>query len=202
MKIDSNNLPVMEMFYSLQGEGYHSGSAAFFIRIAGCDIGCHWCDVKESWDHGNHDILNIPKIIDSIDNKTRIVVISGGEPLMWDMTVITTKLKEKKFRRHLETSGAYDISGDWDWICLSPKKQQLPKNQLYRIADELKIIIYNKHDLNFAMEESRKVNDNCKLFLQPEWGKFDKMKDEIVKFIKTNSRWRLSLQTHKFLGVD
>ena len=202
MKIDSNNLPVMEMFYSLQGEGYHSGSAAFFIRIAGCDIGCHWCDVKESWDHGNHDILNIPKIIDSIDNKTRIVVISGGEPLMWDMTVITTKLKENKFRRHLETSGAYNITGDWDWICLSPKKQQLPKNQLYQIADELKIIIYNKHDLKFAIEESRKVNDNCKLFLQPEWGKFDKMKDEIVKFIKTNSRWRLSLQTHKFLGVD
>ena len=202
MKIDSNNLPVMEMFYSLQGEGYYSGSAAFFIRIAGCDVGCHWCDVKESWDHGNHDVLNIPKIIDSIDNKTRIVVISGGEPLMWDMTVITTNLKEKNFRRHLETSGAYDISGDWDWICLSPKKQQLPKNQLYQIADELKIIIYNKHDLKFAIEESRKVNDNCKLFLQPEWGKFDKMKDEIVKFIKTNSRWRLSLQTHKFLGVD
>ena len=202
MKIDCNNLPVMEMFYSLQGEGYHSGSAAFFIRIAGCDVGCHWCDVKESWDHGNHDVLNISKIIDSIDNKTRIVVISGGEPLMWDMTVITTKLKEKNLRRHLETSGAYDISGDWDWICLSPKKQQLPKNQLYQIADELKIIIYNKHDLKFAIEESRKVNDNCKLFLQPEWGKFDKMKDEIVKFIKTNSRWRLSLQTHKFLGVD
>ena len=202
MKIDCNNLPVMEMFYSLQGEGYHSGSAAFFIRIAGCDVGCHWCDVKESWDHGNHDVLNISKIIDSIDNKTRIVVISGGEPLMWDMTVITTKLKDKNFRRHLETSGAYDISGDWDWICLSPKKQQLPKNQLYQIADELKIIIYNKHDLKFAIEESRKVNDNCKLFLQPEWGKFDKMKDEIVKFIKTNSRWRLSLQTHKFLGVD
>ena len=202
MKIDSNNLPVMEMFYSLQGEGYHSGSAAFFIRIAGCDVGCHWCDVKESWDYGNHDILNISRIIDSIDNKTRIVVISGGEPLMWDMKVITTKLKEKKFRRHLETSGAYEITGDWDWICLSPKKQQLPKNHLYKIADELKIIIYNKHDFKFALEESRKVNDNCKLFLQPEWGKFDKMKDEIVKFIKKNSKWRLSLQTHKFLGVD
>ena len=115
MEIDKNNLPVMEMFYSLQGEGYHSGSAAFFIRIGGCDVGCHWCDVKESWDHGNHNIIKVSKIIQNIDKKTKIVVVSGGEPLMWDMTEITKKLKEKKFKRHLETSGAYNISGDWDW---------------------------------------------------------------------------------------
>ena len=202
MEIDKNNLPVMEMFYSLQGEGYHSGSAAFFIRIGGCDVACHWCDVKESWDHGNHNILKVSKIIQNIDKKTKIVVVSGGEPLMWDMTEITKKLKEKKFKRHLETSGAYDISGDWDWICLSPKKQQLPKKNLYQIADELKIIIYNNHDLDFAVEESKKVSDNCKLFLHPEWGKFDKINAKVVDFIKTNPRWKLSMQTHKFLGID
>ena len=202
MEIDKNNLPVMEMFYSLQGEGHHSGSAAFFIRIGGCDVGCHWCDVKDSWDHGNHNILKVSKIIQNIDKKTKIVVVSGGEPLMWDMTELTKKLKEKNFKRHLETSGAYNITGNWDWICLSPKKQQLPKKNLYQIANELKIIIYNNHDLVFATEESKKVGDNCKLFLQPEWGKFDKIKGKVVDFIKTNPRWKLSMQTHKFLGID
>ncbi len=202
MEIDKNNLPVMEMFYSLQGEGYHSGSAAFFIRIGGCDVGCHWCDVKESWDHGNHNILKVSKIIQNIDKKTKIVVVSGGEPLMWDMTELTKKLKEKNFKRHLETSGAYDISGDWDWICLSPKKQQLPKKYLYQMANELKIIVYNNHDLIFALEESKKVSDNCKLFLQPEWGKFEKINGKVVDFVKNNPRWTLSLQTHKFLGID
>ena len=202
MEIDKNNLPVMEMFYSLQGEGYHSGSAAFFIRIGGCDVACHWCDVKESWDHGNHNILKVSKIIQNIDKKTKIVVVSGGEPLMWDMTELTKKLKEKNFKRHLETSGAYDITGDWDWICLSPKKQQLPKKYLYQMANELKIIVYNNHDLIFALEESKKVSDNCKLFLQPEWGKFEKINGKVVDFVKNNPRWTLSLQTHKFLGID
>ena len=202
MEIDKNNLPVMEMFYSLQGEGYHSGSAAFFIRIGGCDVGCHWCDVKESWDHGNHNILKVSKIIQNIDKKTKIVVVSGGEPLMWDMTELTKKLKEKNFKRHLETSGAYDISGNWDWICLSPKKQQLPKKYLYQMANELKIIVYNNHDLIFALEESKKVSDNCKLFLQPEWGIFEKINGKVVDFVKNNPRWILSLQTHKFLGID
>ena len=202
MEIDKNNLPVMEMFYSLQGEGYYSGSPAFFIRIGGCDVGCGWCDVKESWDHGNHNILKVSKIIQNINKKTKIVVITGGEPLMWDMTEITKKLKEKNLKRHLETSGTYDISGDWDWICLSPKKRKLPRKNLYQIANELKIIIYNKHDLVFAVEESKKVSSKCKLFLQPEWGKFDKIKGRVVDFIKTNPRWKLSMQTHKFLGID
>ena len=202
MEIDKNNLPVMEMFYSLQGEGYYSGSPAFFIRIGGCDVGCGWCDVKESWDHDNHNILKISKIIDNIDKKTKIVVITGGEPLMWDMTEITKKLKEKNLKRHLETSGTYDISGDWDWICLSPKKRKLPRKNLYQIANELKIIIYNKHDLVFAVEESKKVSSKCKLFLQPEWGKFDKINGKVVDFVKNNPRWTLSLQTHKFLGID
>ena len=202
MEIDKNNLPVMEMFYSLQGEGYYSGSPAFFIRIGGCDVGCGWCDVKESWDHDNHNILKISKIIDNIDKKTKIVVITGGEPLMWDMTEITKKLKEKNLKRHLETSGTYDISGDWDWICLSPKKRKLPRKHLYQIANELKIIIYNNHDLVFAVEESKKVSSKCKLFLQPEWGKFDKINGKVVDFVKNNPRWTLSLQTHKFLGID
>ena len=202
MEIDKNNLPVMEMFYSLQGEGYYSGSPAFFIRIGGCDVGCGWGDVKESWDHGNHNILKVSKIIQNINKKTKIVVITGGEPLMWDMTEITKKLKEKNLKRHLETSGTYDISGDWDWICLSPKKRKLPRKNLYQIANELKIIIYNKHDLVFAVEESKKVSSKCKLFLQPEWGKFDKINGKVVDFVKNNPRWTLSLQTHKFLGID
>ena len=129
-------------------------------------------------------------------------LIKLPKALMWDMTELTKKLKEKNFKRHLETSGAYDISGDWDWICLSPKKQQLPKKYLYQMANELKIIVYNNHDLIFALEESKKVSDNCKLFLQPEWGKFEKINGKVVDFVKNNPRWILSLQTHKFLGID
>ena len=157
----------METFYSIQGEGFHSGKPAYFIRIGGCDVGCHWCDVKESWDHGKHQIVGVDDIVSKITG-TNLVIITGGEPLMWDMTVLTKKIKKNKMFVHLETSGAYNLSGNWDWICLSPKKQKLPKKEIYEIANELKIIIYNKHDLEFALEESKKVSDKCKLFLQPE----------------------------------
>ena len=174
----------METFFSIQGEGFHSGKSAYFIRIGGCDVGCHWCDVQESWDHGN------------------LVIITGGEPLMWDMTVLTKKIKKNKMVVHLETSGAYNLSGKWDWICLSPKKQKLPKKEIYEIANELKIIIYNKHDLEFALEESKKVSEKCKLFLQPEWDRFEKNKSLIFDFIKKNPNWNLSLQLHKFMGID
>lgn len=202
MNIDSNNLPIMETFYSVQGEGFHSGKPAYFIRVAGCDVGCHWCDVKESWDHGNHQIINIDKIVSDVECDNGIVIVTGGEPLMWNMDILTNKLKNNHHYVHLETSGAYEISGKWDWICLSPKKQKLPNNKIYKLADELKVVIYNKHDLKFAIQESKKVKKNCKLFLQPEWDRFKKNKSFIIDFIKANPKWQISLQIHKFMEVD
>ena len=191
----------METFYSIQGEGFHSGKPAYFIRIGGCDVGCHWCDVKDSWDHVKHQIVSLDDIISKITG-TNLVIITGGEPLMWDMTTLTKRIKKNKMVVHLETSGAYNFSGNWDWVCLSPKKQKLPKKEIYKIADELKIIIYNKHDLEFALDESKKVTEKCKLFLQPEWDRFEKNKSFIFDFIKENPNWNLSLQLHKFMGID
>tara|TARA_B100000945_G_C20204308_1_gene512989 strand:+ start:33 stop:641 length:609 start_codon:yes stop_codon:yes gene_type:complete len=202
MEINSKNLPVMETFYSIQGEGFHSGKPAYFIRLGGCDVGCGWCDVKESWDHNDHEIINIDKIVSDVESDNGIVIVTGGEPLMWDMNVLTSKLKKNKNIIHLETSGAYDISGSWDWICLSPKRKKLPKPNIYKLADELKIIIYNKHDLKFAKEQAKKVSKKCKLFIQPEWKKFDRSKDLIINFIKENPKWQISLQLHKFMNVD
>jgi organic radical activating enzyme len=201
VEINSKNLPVMETFYSIQGEGFYAGRPAYFIRLGGCDVGCGWCDVKESWDHGEHEIININKIVSGVNNKG-IVVVTGGEPLMWDMNILTKELKKNKNSVHLETSGAHDISGKWDWICLSPKRKKLPKPEIYKLADELKVIIYNKHDLQFAEEQSRKVSEKCKLFIQPEWKRFDRNKGFIIDFIKENPKWQISLQLHKFLNVD
>ncbi len=202
MEINSQNLPLMETFYSIQGEGFHAGKPAYFIRLGGCDVGCGWCDVKESWDHGDHQITNVNKIVSSVNDNCKIVVVTGGEPLMWDMTTLTSKLKKNKNIVHLETSGAHDISGDWDWICLSPKRKKLPKSSIYSVADELKIIIYNKKDLKFAEEQATKVRDKCKLFIQPEWKRFDRNKDFLLDFIKENPKWQISLQLHKFMNVD
>ena len=201
MKINSKNLPVMETFYSIQGEGFYAGRPAYFIRLGGCDVGCGWCDVKESWDHGEHEIINVNKIVSGVNNEG-IVVVTGGEPLMWDMNILTKELMKNKNSVHLETSGAHDISGKWDWICLSPKRKKLPKPEIYKLADELKVIIYNKHDLQFAEEQSRKVSEKCKLFIQPEWNRFDRNKGFIIDFIKENPKWQISLQLHKFMNVD
>ena len=201
MEINSKNLPVMETFYSIQGEGFYAGRPAYFIRLGGCDVGCGWCDVKESWDHGEHEIINVNKIVSGVNNEG-IVVVTGGEPLMWDMNILTKELMKNKNSVHLETSGAHDISGKWDWICLSPKRKKLPKPEIYKLADELKVIIYNKHDLQFAEEQSRKVSEKCKLFIQPEWNRFDRNKGFIIDFIKENPKWQISLQLHKFMNVD
>ena len=202
MEINSQNLPLMETFYSIQGEGFHAGKPAYFIRLGGCDVGCGWCDVKESWDHGDHEITNVNKIVSSVNDNCEIVVVTGGEPLMWDMTTLTSKLKKNKNIVHLEASGAHDISGEWDWVCLSPKRKKLPKSSIYSVADELKIIIYNKRDLKFAEEQATKVRDECKLFIQPEWKRFDRNKDFLLDFIKENPKWQISLQLHKFMNVD
>jgi len=193
-------LPLMEAFYTIQGEGYHKGTAAYFIRVGGCDVGCHWCDVKESWDAEKHPPTAIEKIIqDASPYKT--IVITGGEPLTWDMGPVTTGLKEAGLQIHIETSGAYELTGEWDWICLSPKKNKLPLASIYKEAHELKVIVFNKHDLEFAKEQAAKVGPNCHLYLQPEWSVKDKVVPMIVDFVMANPAWKVSLQTHKYLNI-
>ena len=194
-------LPLMEEFYTIQGEGYHKGTAAYFVRIGGCDVGCHWCDVKESWNADLHPPTKIQLIADNAANYSNTVVVTGGEPLTWDMGPLTRLFKEKDMLVHIETSGAYNLSGEWDWICLSPKKVKLPKDQVYQVANELKMIVYNKADFKFAEEQAAKVNKDCILYLQPEWSKRDKVVPLIVDYIMKNPRWKVSLQTHKYLNI-
>lgn len=194
-------LPLMEEFYTIQGEGYHTGKAAYFIRIGGCDVGCHWCDVKESWNAEIHPPTNVDHIVENASKYSETVVVTGGEPLMWDMSLLTQKLKDKNKRVHIETSGAYALTGTWDWICLSPKKNKLPTETVYAAANELKVIIHNKHDFVFAEEQATKVNGNATLFLQPEWSKREEMTPLIVDYVMNNPKWRISLQTHKFLNI-
>jgi 7-carboxy-7-deazaguanine synthase len=194
-------LPLMEEFYTIQGEGFHTGTAAYFIRIGGCDVGCHWCDVKESWNAELHPPTAIEKIVAHASTYADTVVVTGGEPLMWDMNPLTRQLKESKLKVHIETSGAYPLSGQWDWICLSPKKNKLPTTEVYQQANELKVIIYNKHDFIFAEEQASLVNENAILFLQPEWSKREEMTPLIVDYVMQNPKWRISLQTHKYLNI-
>lgn len=194
-------LPLMEEFYTIQGEGYHTGTAAYFIRIGGCDVGCHWCDVKESWNAELHPPTSADVIVANAKKYAETVVVTGGEPLTWDMTTLTTKLKEQQLRVHIETSGAYPVSGHWDWFCLSPKKTKLPVQDAYDIAHELKVIIHNKHDFIFAEEQAAKVNNKAILFLQPEWSKKEEMTPLIIDYVMNNPKWRISLQTHKYLNI-
>ncbi len=194
-------LPLMEEFYTIQGEGYHTGKAAYFIRIGGCDVGCHWCDVKESWNANLHPPTHVDTIVSHAKQYTDTVVITGGEPLMWSMDFITQKLQEVGIKTHIETSGAYPFSGKWDWFCLSPKKTKLPETRAYEEADELKVIVYNKSDFKFAEEQAAKVGPSCELFLQPEWSKRDQMTDQIVDYVMKHPKWKISLQTHKYLNI-
>lgn len=199
-------LPVMESFYTLQGEGYHKGKAAYFIRLGGCDVGCVWCDVKESWDSAIHPKYSIEQIVDTALNaaaeeKEKIAVITGGEPLMHDLTALTQLLQQKGFKTHIETSGAHPLTGTWDWICLSPKKFKAPLPDILPHASELKIVVFNKSDLEWAESFAQKVNPYCKLFLQPEWDKKELVTPLIIDYIKQHPQWRLSLQIHKYIGV-
>ena len=194
-------LPLMEAFYTIQGEGYHKGKAAYFIRIGGCDVGCHWCDVKESWNADLHPPTSIEKIVEEALAHSDTVVVTGGEPLMWDMGPLTQLLGAKGAKVHIETSGAYELTGQWDWFCLSPKKNKLPTAEAYIRADELKVIVYNKDDLRFAEEQAAMVGSGCKLFLQPEWSKRDKVMPLIVDYAMANPKWIVSLQTHKYLNI-
>lgn len=194
-------LPLMEEFYTIQGEGFYKGTAAYFIRVGGCDVGCHWCDVKESWNAETHPPTAISAIVENAAKHSDTIVVTGGEPLTWDMGPLTTALKEKNLLTHIETSGAYPLSGKWDWICLSPKKNKLPVGDIYQKAHELKVIVFNKHDFIFAEEQAAQVGTNCILYLQPEWSVREKVVPWIVDYVMKNPKWKVSLQTHKYLNI-
>lgn len=195
-------LPLMEAFYTIQGEGYHSGKSAFFLRIGGCDVGCHWCDVKESWNADLHPPTEIHKMIDQIlAYPAKTVVVTGGEPLMWNMQPLTDRLHNNGMSVHIETSGAYPLSGDFDWICLSPKKNNPPKDAIIPLTNELKIIIHNLNDFKWAEQYAAKCSSNCKLYLQPEWSKVQEMMPHITDYVMKHPKWNVSLQTHKYMGI-
>ncbi len=195
-------LPVMEMFYSIQGEGYNTGKAAFFIRIGGCDVGCNWCDVKEAWDASVHPLTTVDEIITQVwQYPAKAVVITGGEPLMYNLDILCEKLKENNIRIFLETSGVYPLSGSFDWICLSPKSQQNPRKDMLQLADELKVIVYDEDDFKWAEQNVSLVKEKCLLYLQPEWSRYQKILPSIVDYILNNPRWMFSLQSHKFMNI-
>ena len=199
---DGSLLPLMEDFYTIQGEGFHSGKAAYFIRLGGCDVGCHWCDVKESWNAELHPLTSVEVIVENASKyPAKTVVVTGGEPLLYNLDLLTSKLKEKGIKTFIETSGAYPLSGDWDWICLSPKKFKGPMPSIAPLAGELKVIVFNKSDFEWAEEHANLVSADCKLYLQPEWSKAEQMTPQIIEYVKNHPRWEVSLQTHKFMNI-
>lgn len=196
------SLPVIEHFYTIQGEGYHQGKAAYFIRLGGCDVGCVWCDVKDSWDAGKHPQMKIDELIADISKTpAQLVVITGGEPLMHNLDAWTAALKTAGLQTNIETSGAHHLSGDWDWICLSPKKFKAPLPGILPAANELKVVIFHPSDFEWAEKYAALVSPACKLYLQPEWDKAAQMTPLIVDYIKAHPRWELSLQLHKYINV-
>jgi 7-carboxy-7-deazaguanine synthase len=195
-------LPLMEAFYTLQGEGAHQGRAAYFIRLGGCDVGCVWCDVKESWNADAHPQVAIDDMVhEASKHPGRLAVVTGGEPLMYNLDELTRALHAVGFETNIETSGAHPLSGQWDWICFSPKKFKAPLPEIYDRANELKVVIYNKSDFAWAEEHAARVSPDCRLYLQPEWDRRDKMMPEIIEYIKNNPQWRVSLQVHKFMNI-
>lgn len=200
-------LPVMESFYTLQGEGFHQGKAAYFIRLAGCDVGCVWCDVKDSWDAEKHPCFSIEEIVEKAKRESGnirqhiLAVVTGGEPLMHDLTQLTKALHAAGFQTNIETSGSSPLSGEWDWICLSPKKFKAPLPEVVPHAHELKVVIFNKSDFDWAEQYAALVSPQCKLFLQPEWDKAAQVTPLIIDYIKANPQWELSLQIHKYINV-
>lgn len=197
----------MEHFYTIQGEGYHQGKAAYFIRLAGCDVGCVWCDVKDSWDASKHPSYAVDTIIEMVTTGTTanpsqvIAVVTGGEPLLHQLDALTNALHEKGFKTNIETSGSSPLSGNWDWICLSPKKFKAPLPEVVKVAQELKIVVFNKSDFEWAEKYAAEVSPNCLLFLQPEWNKAAIVTPMIIEYIKAHPQWQLSLQVHKYINV-
>jgi len=202
IEIQGRRLPLVEEFFTLQGEGFQTGRAAYFIRIGGCDVGCSWCDSRYSWNPDLHPLIETDKIIENVlESGTDSVVVTGGEPLMWNLDYLCKGLKDHRINTFIETSGAYPLTGIWDWICLSPKKNMPPVGKICEVADELKIIIQNKNDFIWAEKYRNLVNKDCKLFLQPEWSKFQSVIPEIVEYVKKYPYWRVSLQSHKYMHI-
>ena len=208
--LSRQSLPVMEHFYTIQGEGFHQGRAAYFVRLGGCDVGCVWCDVKDSWDANAHPKMSIAEIAATIIENTplqnttatkTLVVITGGEPLMHDLTQLTNALQAKGFETNIETSGAHPLSGNWDWVCLSPKKFKAPLPAVVPFAHELKVVIFNQSDFKWAEEYAAQVSPGCRLYLQPEWDKASVVTPIIIDYIKKHPQWQLSLQIHKYINV-
>ncbi|TSA51231.1 MAG: 7-carboxy-7-deazaguanine synthase QueE [Sphingobacteriales bacterium] len=196
-------LPIMEQFYSIQGEGFFQGHAAVFIRLGGCDVGCVWCDVKDSWDADAHKKFSVEEIVAATNQSpSDLVVITGGEPLMHNLETLTSQLKSAGKKTNLETSGTHPLSGQWDWICFSPKKFKEPISEIYNVANELKVVVFNQSDFEFAVKHAQLVSTNCKLYLQPEWSNAEKMTPLVIDFVKRNPQWEISLQIHKYMNIE
>ena len=203
--IYNHELPVMESFYTIQGEGYYQGNAAYFIRLAGCDVGCVWCDVKESWDATKHPVLSVQRIVEeakkNIVSDKAVVVVTGGEPLLHNLDYLTSELHKEGILSNIETSGSSPLSGEWNWICVSPKKFKPALPEVLALANELKVVVFNKSDFEWAEKNALATNEDCKLYLQPEWSKMEEIIPLIVAYIKENPKWQLSLQIHKYIDV-
>lgn len=198
----TSELPLMEDFYTIQGEGFYQGHAAYFIRLGGCDVGCIWCDVKESWNAEAHPLVSIEEMVKRAKQSgSSLVVITGGEPAMYNLDELTRALNQAGLKTNIETSGAHPLTGDWDWVCFSPKKFKAPVESIYTQANELKIIIYNNSDFEWAEDFAKKVNSECELFLQPEWSKEKEMVPKIIEYVKANPKWKVSLQIHKYMNI-
>jgi organic radical activating enzyme len=196
------SLPVMEDFYTIQGEGFYQGSAAYFIRLGGCDVGCVWCDVKESWDVNVHPLVNVSELAKKAkESGGRFAVITGGEPALHNLKELTREIKQIGLNTHIETSGAYPLTGTWDWICLSPKKFKAPHPSVPKQAHELKVVIFHRSDFEWAEEFAAKVSTQCNLYLQPEWSKESEMLPLIIEYVKRNPKWKISLQVHKYMDI-
>lgn len=197
-----NSLPLMEHFYTIQGEGFYQGSAAYFIRLGGCEVRCVWCDVKDSWDAEAYPKVEINEIVAKAQaSGSRIVVVTGGEPTMHNLSILTNELKQAGLRTHIETSGAYPITGKWDWVCFSPKKFRPPQASVPEIADELKVVIFHKSDFAWAEDFAKQVKQGCELFLQPEWSKEKEILPLIIEYVKKYPQWKISLQVHKYMDI-
>ena len=198
----SKELPLMEDFYTIQGEGSYQGRAAYFIRLGGCDVGCVWCDVKESWLAEAHPKVDVKEMAARAQKSGAVlVVVTGGEPSMYELSALTREIKTAGLRTHVETSGAYPLTGTWDWVCLSPKKFKVPHESVYQKADELKVIVFNKSDFDWAEKEAAKVSSSCRLYLQPEWSKEKEMLPLMIDYVKSHPRWTMSLQVHKYMNI-
>lgn len=196
------SFPVMEAFYTLQGEGYYQGHAAYFIRLGGCDVGCVWCDVKDSWEAEKWPVQSVSHLVEEAAQfPGRLAVITGGEPAMYNLQTLTAQLQARGFKTNIETSGVYPLTGTWDWVCFSPKKFKQPHESIYKEANELKVVIYHPSDLEWAESHAAKVSDTCKLYLQPEWSRHKQMLPLIIDYIKANPKWEISLQIHKFMDI-